>query len=37
LLRIPTAIGMWLINLFPLSVCGLNSSVALTGRLLQKG
>jgi hypothetical protein len=30
LLRIPTVIGMWLINLFPLSVCGLDSSVALT-------
>jgi hypothetical protein len=30
LLRIPTVIGMWLINLFPLSVCGLNGSVTLT-------
>jgi hypothetical protein len=30
LLRIPTAIGMWLINIFPLSVCGLDSSVTLT-------
>jgi hypothetical protein len=30
MLRIPTAIGAWLINLFPLSVCGLVGSVALT-------
>jgi hypothetical protein len=30
LLRIPTAIGMWLINIFSLSVCGLDGSVALT-------
>jgi hypothetical protein len=37
LLRIPTAIGMWLINLFPLSVCGLDGSVALTVALPRNG
>jgi hypothetical protein len=37
LLRIPTAIGMWLINLFPLSVCGLDGSVALTHSMSWNG